>query len=67
MLGTQIPSIQGFGASNFHTWQWKIGEMTLKTFIESFQEGHDNAYDVSHQSVFFNYLSYLLANLENFP
>ena len=46
MLGTQIPTIQGFGASNFHIWHcnlggnlkkyhWKVFEKALKMHILS--------------------------------
>jgi hypothetical protein len=36
MLGTQILSIQGFGASNFHIWWWDLGKWLEKTLIERF-------------------------------
>jgi hypothetical protein len=67
MLGTQIPSIQGIGASNFHIWQWNLGRWLKKLSLEGFQEGHEDAYDISHQSMFFNYLSYLLAKFKELP
>ena len=33
MLGTQIPSIQGFGASDFHVWHQNLGRQLGKTLI----------------------------------
>ena len=33
MLGTQIPCIQGFGASYFHIWHQNLGGVTRKTLI----------------------------------
>ena len=35
-LEAQIPSIQGFGASNLHIWHMRYGEVTWKTHIGSF-------------------------------
>ena len=59
MLGTQIASIQGFGASYFYIWHWNLGKWLEKS-LEGFQEGHEDAYDVSCQSAFFDYLSYFV-------
>ena len=47
ILGTQISSIQGFGAFNFHIWNSSFGRPSVKFSLESFQEGHEDAYDVS--------------------
>ena len=60
MLGTQIPFVQGFGASYFHVWHRNLGRRLKKLLIKGFREGHEDAYDVSCQSVFFNYLSYFV-------
>jgi hypothetical protein len=60
MLGTQIPSIQGFGASYYHMWHWNLGRRLEKLSLEGFQE---DAYYVSCLSVFFNYLPYFVAHI----
>ena len=67
MLGTQIPFIQDFGASNFHIWHWKLGRQLENFSLKGFQEGHDNAYDVSRQNAVFDYLSYLLGEFGELP
>ena len=54
---TQIPSIQGFHASNFYIWHQNLTTRLEKLSLEGFQE---DAYDVSCQSVFFNNLSYFV-------
>ena len=59
MLGTQIPSIQGFGASNFHIWHWNVGSRLEKLSFEGFWEGHEDTF-VSCQSEFFDNLSYFV-------
>ena len=58
MLGTQIPFIQGFGASYFHVWHQNLGRRLEKLSLKDFQKGHEDAYGVSRQSAFFDYLSY---------
>ena len=63
MVWTQIPSIQGFGACYFHTWHWNLGTQLEKLSLEGFWEGYEDAYDVSHQSVYFNYLSYFVGQI----
>ena len=63
LLGAQIPSIQGFGASYFHVWHWKLGRWLEILSLEGFQEGHEDGYDVSRQSAFFDYLSYFTCKI----
>ena len=63
ILGTTIPSIQDFGASNFHIWHWNLGRQLEKLSLEGFWEVHEDGYDVSRQSVFFDYLSYLVGQI----
>jgi hypothetical protein len=60
MLGTQIPFIQGFGASNFHIWHWNLGGNLKKILLEGFWQGLEDAYFVSCQSAFFDNLSYFV-------
>ena len=58
MLGSQIPSIQGFGVSYFDIRHWNLGRQFEKLSFEGYQKGHEDADDDSHQSVFFDCLSY---------
>ena len=37
---------------------------TLRKEVESLLEGHEDAYDISHQSAFFDYLSYLIGRIQ---
>lgn len=60
MLRTQITFIEGFGASSFHAWHENLRRQVEKLSLESFREGHEDAYNVSHQTVFFDYLSYFV-------
>jgi hypothetical protein len=64
MLGTQISSIQGFSASYFHIWHQKLGRQLEKLSLVSLWEGHEDPYDVSNQSAFFDYLSYLIGQIQ---
>ena len=51
MLGTQIPSIQRFGAFyNKFTYGTESGEASWKTLITKFRGGQEDAYGVSRQS-----------------
>ena len=67
LLGSQIPFIQGFGVSYFHIrYGTKAWGGDLQNFsLESFWDGHEDAYGVSCQSVFFDYL--LLAKFGENP
>ena len=56
MLGTQIPFIQGFGASNFHIHHWDLGKWLQKLSLKGFGEGNEVTYDVLYQNVFFDNL-----------
>ena len=38
-----------------------FGDETWKLSLESLWEAHEDAYDISHQSAFFDYLPYLIA------
>ena len=60
MLGTQIPFVQGFGASYFHVWHKSLGTQLVELSLEGFQVGHEDAFDISRQSVFFNYRPYFV-------
>ena len=56
VLWTQIPSTQGFGAPTFtYGIERPLEKLSL---IGRFSRRHEDAYDVSFQNVFFDYLSY---------
>ena len=60
-MGNQISPIQGFtSASYFHVWHWNLGRWLEILSLESLWEGHGDAYDISRQSEFLDYLSYLI-------
>ena len=44
MLGTQIPSSQGFGASYFHACHQNFRRQLKKLSMKGFQEGHEDAF-----------------------
>ena len=67
MLGTQIPSIKGFGASNFHLCHWNLARWLEKLSLKGLQEKREHAYDVSCKCAFFNYLSFLLTECGKLP
>ena len=60
MLGIQVTSSQGFGTSHYHVWHQNLGMCLEKLSLEGFQKGFEDAYDVSRQSAFFDYLSYFV-------
>ena len=63
-MGTQISPIQGFSASYFHVWHQNLGRRFEKLSSESLWEGHEDAYDVSRQSVLFDYLLYHTSQIQ---
>jgi hypothetical protein len=62
MLRTQILFVQGFGASNFHIWHYNLGR-GLELSLKGFRQGHEDTYDVSCQSAFFDNLSYFVGRI----
>ena len=68
MLQTQIPFIQGFGASKFHIWYWDFGSKLEKLSLEDFWKGHDDTYDVaSHSTLLKKNLSYFVGWIRRTP
>ena len=55
-MGTQITSIQGFPTLTYGTKIW--GGDFKNSHSKVFEEEHEDTYDVSCQSVFFDNLSY---------
>ena len=58
MLGTQITPIQGFPAFTYDMEIW--GTNLKNSHWKVFQEEHEETYDISCQSVFFDNLSYYI-------